>query len=103
MAINWAEAQDAAKAKVVAAPINPTKTTHFTPAQFAKLCKAIEQTYADLRPDTDAVAKAGVGKDQMSIKLAVYSRRKAGSQPGANVTLYRSGTCVWTNLEPVAL
>jgi hypothetical protein len=100
---NWAEAQQAAQANVVARPANPTKTTSFTPAQFAKLCKAIESAYPDLKPDPDAVAKAGIGKDQLSVKMAVYSRKKTSGVPGANVNLYRSGSAVWTGVEPITL
>jgi hypothetical protein len=100
---NWEAAQNAAKENVVARPQNPTKTTHFSPAQFAKLTAAIEKAYPDLKPDTAAVSAAGIGKDGLSVKMAVYARPKAGGIPGANVNLYRSGSAVWTNVEPIVL
>jgi hypothetical protein len=100
---NWEDAQTAAKDSVVARPQNPTRTTRFTPDQFAKLCAAIEKAYPDLKADKPAVAAAGIGKDGLSVKMACYARPKAGNIPGANVNLYRSGSAVWTNVEPIAL
>ena len=75
---NWAEAQQAAQANVVARPVNPTKTTSSTPAQFTKLCKAIESAYPDLKPDPDAVAKAG----QPGLLQAVKNKKPDPFGPG---------------------
>lgn len=101
--MNWANAHEAAKAKVVPQQVNPTVVTQYARKDFARLCKLIEKTYSDLAPSEAAVAAAGIGRDGDPIKMAVYTRKAGNGLKASNVTLYCTGKAVWTNLEPVAL